>query len=123
MNAAMWDLLAMALIIIAVALTIRANVLIRRAAEELERAALAMLSDSSSRNSLRDDASSSFALSQDSTSNLKSDPGTPNSCCASNLATAAGLSSSRCASVDGDIVKPNVTTDAPPLGGRGQVSS
>lgn len=54
MNDAMWDLLAMALIIIAMALTIRANVLIRRAAKELERAALAIASDSSSRASLRE---------------------------------------------------------------------
>ena len=63
---------------------------------------------SSSRDSLRNDASSSFALSHVSTFDRNSDPGTPYSCCASNLATATGPRFSSFASVEGDIETPNV---------------
>ena len=67
MNHEMLSLLSMMLTIIAMALTIRANVLIRRAAEELERAILAMESDSSDRSSARALPSASLTASQAST--------------------------------------------------------
>ena len=91
------------LILIAAAITaiIAAYMAQREARTAVAAAARAMELASSSRASRLASASSDLECSQVSTSARKSEPGTPYSCCASNLATTTGPSSSSRARVVG----------------------